>query len=279
MSNFKKLPTTLLLLGLAQFSQAAQAALPQITEPSITNITASGIIKGALGITFLLALAWLFSSNRKAINWKGVGIGLGLQITMAIGILFVPFIDKLFSIFGQLFVSVLDFTAIGSKFLLGNLVDLDKTGYIFAFQILPTIIFFSAITSLLFHLGIIQKVVAFFARIMVRFLKLSGAESLSVIGNIFLGMTEAPLMIKAYLDKMNRSEIFMVMSGGMATIAGGVLAAYVGFLGGNDPELRLQMAKTLTNGLGYGCARSHCFCQNITPSNRKHQNRSSNFRI
>ena len=122
---------------------------------------------------------------------------------------------------------------------------MDTFGFIFAFQVLPTIIFFSALTSLLFYLGVIQWVVKALAFLLSKALKISGAESLSVAGNIFLGQTEAPLLIKAYLEKMNKSEILLVMIGGMATVAGAVLAAYIGFLGGDDPVLRLQFAKHL----------------------------------
>ena len=202
--------------------------------------------RGVLGMISLIIIAFLFSSNRKAINWKTVGIGLAFQLLIAIGVLKVPFVQKVFEWIGSLFVSVLDFTRAGSKFLFeGLVVDMDTFGFIFAFQVLPTIIFFSALTSLLFYLGIIQKIVKAFGLLLTKILKISGAESLSVAGNIFLGQTEAPLLIKAYLEKMNRSEMLLVMIGGMATVAGAVLAAYIGFLGGDDPVLRLQFAKHL----------------------------------
>ncbi|MFD2822128.1 NupC/NupG family nucleoside CNT transporter [Lacinutrix iliipiscaria] len=202
--------------------------------------------RGILGMITLLVLAFLFSSNKKAINWKTVGLGLAFQLIIAVGVLRVPFVQKIFEWVGGLFVSVLDFTRAGSKFLFeGLVVDMDTFGFIFAFQVLPTIIFFSALTSLLFYLGIIQKVVKAFGMLLTKVLRISGAESLSVAGNIFLGQTEAPLLIKAYLEKMNRSEMLLVMIGGMATVAGAVLAAYIGFLGGDDPVLRLQFAKHL----------------------------------
>ena len=208
---------------------------------SVTNLW-----RGILGMVSLLIVAFLFSSNKKAIDWKTAGIGLGAQLLIAIGVLKVPFIQRIFEWVGSLFVSVLDFTRAGSKFLFeGLVVDMDKFGFIFAFQVLPTIIFFSALTSLLFYLGIIQKLVKLLAMLLTKLLKISGAESLSVAGNIFLGQTEAPLLIKAYLEKMNKSEMLLVMIGGMATVAGAVLAAYIGFLGGNDPALRLQFAKHL----------------------------------
>ena len=205
----------------------------------------TSIWKGVLGMLSLLALAFVFSANKKAINWKTVGIGIGAQLILAIGVLKVEFVKSGFEFVGGLFVNVLDFTRAGSEFLLGGMMNVDNFGFIFLFQVLPTIIFFSALTSLLFYLGIIQIVVKGLAMLLTKLLGISGAESLSVAGNIFLGQTEAPLMIKAYLEKMNKSEMLLVMVGGMATVAGGVLAAYIGFLGGNDPVLRLEFAKHL----------------------------------
>jgi CNT family concentrative nucleoside transporter len=206
----------------------------------------TSIWKGILGMISLIFIAFLFSSNKKAINWKTVGIGLAFQLLIAIGVLKVDFIKNAFEFVGGIFVKVLDFTRAGSQFLFeGLVVDMDTFGFIFAFQVLPTIIFFSALTSVLFYLGIIQWVVKAFGILLTKLLKISGAESLSVAGNIFLGQTEAPLLIKAYLEKMNRSEMLLVMIGGMATVAGAVLAAYIGFLGGDDPVLRLQYAKHL----------------------------------
>ena len=215
-----------------------------IIIPSV-GFTIEGLIRGGIGMIFVVVLAFLFSSNRRAISWKTVGIGLGLQLLLAFGILRVSFIQKAFEWVGNIFISILDYTNAGSTFLFGELMNSETYGFIFVFQILPTIIFFSALTSLFFYLGIIQVIVKVLAQLMTRLLNISGAESLSVIGNIFLGQTEAPLMIKAYLEKMNRSEILLVMIGGMATVAGGVLAAYIGFLGGDDPVLRLQFAKHL----------------------------------
>lgn len=202
--------------------------------------------RGALGMASLLLLAFLFSSNRRAINWRTVAIGLFLQLIIAIGVLKVSFVQLIFEQIGKIFVSILEFTRAGSKFLFeGLVVDTNTFGYIFAFQVLPTIIFFSALTSLLFYLGIIQKVVKALAWLLSKSLGISGAESLSVAGNIFLGQTEAPLLIKAYLEKMTKSEILLVMVGGMATVAGAVLAAYIGFLGGEDEALQLVFAKHL----------------------------------
>ena len=204
------------------------------------------LTRGILGMISLLIIAFLFSSNRRAINWKTVGIGLSFQLIIAIGVLKIPFIQSIFEFIGKLFIKVLDFTRAGSKFLFeGLVVDMDTFGFIFAFQVLPTIIFFSALTSVLFYLGIIQKIVKVFGWLLTKLLKISGAESLSIAGNVFLGQTEAPLLIKAYLEKMNKSEMLLVMIGGMATVAGAVLAAYIGFLGGDDPVLRLIYAKHL----------------------------------
>ena len=203
------------------------------------------VLRGLLGLFVLLAIAIACSADRKNIAWKTVGIGLLIQLTLAIGILRIGWIQSIFEAMGELFVSILDFTNAGSIFLFGDLMNADSYGFIFVFQILPTIVFFAALTSLLFYLGVIQVVVKFLALALTKVLKISGAESLSVIGNIFLGQTEAPLMIKAYLERMNKSEILLVMIGGMATVAGGVLAAYIGFLGGNDPVMRLEFAKHL----------------------------------
>ncbi len=202
-------------------------------------------LRGMLGIAVLILITWLFSSNRKAISWKVVLTGLLIQVLLAVSILYVPFIRIIFEYTGKIFVKILDFTGEGSTFLFGSLMDTSRFGSIFAFQILPTIIFFSALTSLLFYWGIIQIIVYGLAWAMTKALKLSGAESLSVAGNIFLGQTESPLMIKEYIPFMNKSEILLVMIGGMATLAGGVLAAYIGFLGGSDPVQRLIFAKHL----------------------------------
>ena len=205
------------------------------------------IIRGIIGIAVLLGIAYLLSSKRKAIRWKTIFIGLALQFVLAFGVLRVEWVKQLFNVMGSFFTAILEFTESGSLFLFGNLIDASNPtiGYVFALQILPTIVFFSALTSILYYFGIIQRVVKTLAWLLTKALGISGAESLSVAGNIFLGQTEAPLLIKAYLPKMNRSEILLVMTGGMATVAGGELASYVGFLGGSDPELRLSFARHL----------------------------------
>lgn len=201
--------------------------------------------RGILGMLVLLSIAFAFSAKRRAIKWRTVLIGLILQLLLAYGILEIAWIQAIFDFVGDIFVQILYFTAEGSKFLLGDLMDQNTYGYIFLFQVLPTIIFFSALTSILFYFGIIQVVVRGLAWLLSKALGVSGAEALSVAGNIFLGQTESPLMIKAYLERMTKSEVLLVMIGGMATVAGGVLAAYIGFLGGDDIAARQEFARHL----------------------------------
>lgn len=236
------------LYSLKEQPQAIQEVIPVATKNEMipnAGLSFQSIWRGALGMISLIFITFLFSSNRKAINWKTVGAGLSAQLLLAIGVLKITFVQNIFEFVGSIFVLILDFTAAGSEFLLGGMMDVESFGFIFLFQVLPTIIFFSALTSVLFYLGVIQVVVKGMAWILTKLMGISGPESLSVAGNIFLGQTEAPLMIKAYLERMTRSEILLVMIGGMATVAGGVLAAYIGFLGGSDPALRLQFAKHL----------------------------------
>ena len=204
------------------------------------------ILRPILSLVLLLGVLWLASSNRKAISWPLVIKGLLIQFGLAFLILEIDWISNGFDFIGKGFVSLLGFAREGSLFLFGDLVgNVDSFGYIFAFQVLPTIIFFSAITSLLFHFGILQRVVFVFAWFMKRTLKLSGAESLSAAANVFVGQTEAPLLVKPYIEKMTRSELLCLMSGGMSTIAGAVLAAYINYLGGDDPERQIFFARHL----------------------------------
>jgi concentrative nucleoside transporter, CNT family len=195
------------------------------------------ILRSLLGILVLVLICYALSAHRKKIDWKLVGTGLLLQFVFAILVLKIPIVKRLFESLASIFVVFLDFTKEGSRFLFGKeMIDnIPAYGYIFAIQVLPTVLFFSAFTSMLYYLGVLQKIVYGIAWVMNRTMRLSGAESLSAAGNIFLGQTEAPLLIKPYIEKMTRSEVLCVMVGGMATIAGGVLAAYVGFLGGTDP--------------------------------------------
>ena len=221
----------------------------KVTETLVPSegFNTNSLMRGALGMLVLMLIAFLLSKNRKAINWRTVGFGLLAQLLLAIGVLKVPFVQAAFEAVGKVFINILDFTMAGTKFLFAafSTGEIGESLTTFAVNILPTIIFFSALTSVLFYLGVIQKVVKAMAWMLTKLLRISGAESLSVAGNIFLGQTESPLMIKAYLEKMTKSEILLVMIGGMATVAGGVLAAYIGFLGGEDEVLRLFYAKHL----------------------------------
>ena len=204
------------------------------------------ILRGALGLTVLLAICFLLSSDRRRINWRQVGMGMLLQLSLAVLVLKVPFVDQAFEFVSSFFVIVLQFSSAGAEFLFGNIVtDMGTFGYIFAFQVLPTIIFFSALSSLLYYLGILQIIIKGFAYVMTRVMGLTGAESLAAAANIFIGQTEAPLVVRPYLEDMSRSEIACLMTGGFATIAGGVFAAYVGYLGGTDPVLQQQFATHL----------------------------------
>ncbi len=209
------------------------------------SFSIKSILRGLLGMAAILFIAWIFSLDRKAIKWKTVGIALAMQFLVAVSVIAFPAVQAVFEFLGSLFVAVLDWTKAGSTFLFGSLMDVNSFGFIFVLQILPTIIFFSALTSLFFYLGILQRVVWLMAWLLSKSLRLSGAESLSTAGNIFLGQTEAPLMVKEYIPKMTKSEVMLVMTAGMTTMAGGVLAAYIGMLGGGDKALELEFAKHL----------------------------------
>ena len=230
-----------ILFSTTAFSQNIDGS--EIIQSS--GFTIETLFRGIIGMAFLIFISFLLSNNRKAINWKTVSFGLLIQLILAISVLKISWVQAIFEFSGKIFVKILDFTMEGTKFLFGDLVSMDNFGGVFIFAILPTVIFFAALTSVLFYLGIIQKVVKLMALLLSKVLGVSGPESLSVAGNIFLGQTESPLMIKAYLEKMTKSEILLVMIGGMATVAGGVLAAYIGFLGGDDPELKVFYAKHL----------------------------------
>ena len=204
------------------------------------------IFRGILGLASLVLLLFACSRNKGSVKWGLVFKGIIIQILFAICILKVPVIMNIFEYVSKTFVVILNFTEQGSLFLFGSLIsDTQSFGYIFAFQVLPTIIFFSSLTSVLFYYGILQKVVLFFAKWMKKFFNLSGSESLAAVGNIFLGQTESPLLVKPYIKNMTTSELLCLMSGGMATIAGGVLAAYIGFLGGSDIDSQIFFAKHL----------------------------------
>jgi CNT family concentrative nucleoside transporter len=207
---------------------------------------ANDLFRCILGMSAMLGVCYLFSRNRKAINWRLVGIGVGMQFVLAVLILKVPGVSIIFDYIAAGFRKTLEFTAAGSQFLFGSIVnDMDSFGYIFAFQVLPTVVFFSALSAILYYLGILQKVVYGLAWLLSKAMGLSGPESLAAAANVFIGQTEAPLVVKPYLNKMTPSELLCVMVGGMATIAGSVFVAYVGFLGGSDPELQQFFAKHL----------------------------------
>lgn len=237
---------TIFLLSTQLYSQDISSA-NAVTSIASEGITLANVIRGFLGMAVIIFISWLFSVNRKAIDWQVVIKGISIQIILAFSILYIPFIQSIFEFVGKIFVKTLSFTEAGTEFLFKSMItgQIESPLITFAITILPTIIFFSALTSLLFYYGIIQKVVYFLALGMTKLLRLSGAESLSVAGNIFLGQTESPLMIKPYLEKMNRSEMLLVMAGGMATLAGGVLAVYIKVLGAGDPVQELLYAKHL----------------------------------
>ena len=203
------------------------------------------IARGLLGLTSLIFISFLISNDRKKIQWKTVFISIFIQFIIGVLILKISLIQSIFEIVSRFFVRIINYTASGSSFLFSTLVDQQKFAYIFAFQVLPVIIFFSALTSVLYHLGVIQKIVSFLAWILNKFLKITGAESLSLAGNIFLGQTESPILIKSYLEKMTKSQLFVVMVGGMSTVAGSVLAAYIGLLGGDDINEQLKFSNHL----------------------------------
>lgn len=237
---------TIFLLSTQLYSQDINSA-NVATSIASEGITLANVLRGFLGMAVIIFISWLFSVNRKAIDWRVVIKGISIQIILAFSILYIPFIQSIFEFVGKIFVKTLSFTEAGTEFLFKSMItgQIESPLITFAITILPTIIFFSALTSLLFYYGIIQKVVYFLALGMTKLLRLSGAESLSVAGNIFLGQTESPLMIKPYLEKMNKSEMLLVMAGGMATLAGGVLAVYIKVLGAGDPVQELLYAKHL----------------------------------
>jgi concentrative nucleoside transporter, CNT family len=216
----------------------------------------SDILFGVLGLIVLIGIAVLFSNSRKDIKWRQISIGIGLQLIFAIFVILTPWGSIFFDAIGQFFVKIISFTNEGAQFVFGALAsqsdfarafseDYKSLGFVFAFQVLPTIIFFSSLMTVLYHLGVMQKIVQGMAWVMAKAMKVSGAESISVAANVFIGQTEAPLVVRPYVKDMTKSELLTLMIGGMATIAGGVLAAYVGLLGGTDPALQLYYAKHL----------------------------------
>lgn len=246
----KILPAAFILVLLASTYAGAQESILAnpykdiLLEKSI-SFSIGHILKGLLGMAAIVFVCWCFSSNKKGIDWGTVGKALFLQLAIAVSVLAFPAVQTVFEVLGHGFVAVLGWTKAGSNFLFGGLMDTSKFGFVFVFQILPTIVFFSALMSLFFYLGIMQKVVYGMGWVFTKFMRLSGAESLSCAGNIFLGQTEAPLMVKEYIPKMTRSELMLIMTCGMSTMAGGVMAAYIAMLGGGDRVMEIEFAKHL----------------------------------
>lgn len=244
------------------YSFAATATIPITAESEINpdnsqsnlavntdlgiGINLNSIGRGLLGMFFLITVCFLLSSNRRKINWRLVLTGITLQLIFAVLVLKVDFVAYGFDWISRKVVEFLNIAEQGALFVFGKLVDPSASmGYIFAFKVLPTIVFFSAFTSLLYYLGILQVVVKGLAWVMSKTMRLSGAESLAAAANVFIGQTEAPLVVKPYLDKMTKSEMLCLMVGGMATIAGGVLAAFIAFLGGDSIAEQAVFAKHL----------------------------------
>ena len=200
---------------------------------------------GCFGLAVLISIAFSLSSNRKEVDWKLVISGIGLQLFFAILVILVPGGREFFEVLSRIFVTIIGFAMDGSAFIFGPLADPSNLGFIFAFQVLPTIIFFASLMGVLYHLGLMQKIVQAMAWVMLKVMRISGSESLSVAANVFVGQTEAPLVVRPYISRMTESELFTMMVGGMATIAGGVLAAYITMLGGADEAARIFYAKHL----------------------------------
>ena len=205
----------------------------------------TSILFGLFGLSVLIGIAWLFSNNKGAVDWRLVLTGITLQIGFAALVLLVPGGREVFDWLGHGFVKILEFVSAGSNFIFGSLMDTSKFGFIFAFQVLPTIIFFAALMGVMYHLGVMQFIVRMMALAITKVMRVSGAETTSVCASVFIGQTEAPLTVRPYIPRMTESELITMMIGGMAHIAGGVLAAYVGMLGGGDPEQQAFYAKHL----------------------------------
>lgn len=240
----KSIPSPIVSIDESNAQSSSNTPTASVSEGLSISLESLG--RGLLGLSFLVLVGFLLSSNRRRIDWRLVGTGLLLQVVFAVLVLKVDRVAQSFDWLSQQVVTFLNFSEKGAEFLFGGLVNNQDTfGYIFAFKVLPTVVFFSAFTSVLYYFGIIQRVIKVFAWIMSRTMRLSGAESLAAAANIFIGQTEAPLVVKPYLDKMTKSELMCLMVGGMATIAGGVLAAYIAFLGGSSEAEKIYFAKHL----------------------------------
>ncbi|MCB9169660.1 MAG: Na+ dependent nucleoside transporter [Flavobacteriales bacterium] len=258
----------LLLLLLLPLPVLAQAGPAPVEGMSVT-----GVMRGLLGLATVVGLCWLFSADRRHIPWHLVWKGLLFQFTLAVLVLKVPGAATVFEWLSAAFVKVISFADRGSEFLFSSFTNgkTDNALLNFAFRVLPTIIYFSALMSLFYYLGVLQKFVQAFAWLMKRTLRISGAESLSAAGNIFLGQTESPLLIRPYLNTMTRSELLCVMVGGMATIAGGVLASYINFLGGTDPVQKILFAKHLLTASLMSAPAAVVAAKMLLPEREKYQ--------
>ena len=236
-----------LILNEDRINYAFEKSISSVKSMSTSGIDLTSIFRGLLGIISLILIAFLFSRDRKSIDWRLVVKGLFIQILFAILILKVPFVSNSFEFIGKIFTKIISFTQDGTLFLFSSFESglIESPLMNFVVMILPTVIFFSALTSLFYYWRVIPKIVYAFAWVMKRTMGISGPESVAAAGNIFLGQTESPLLVKPYLDKMTLSEMMCLMTGGMATIAGGVLAAYIGFLGGDNLEEQIMFAKHL----------------------------------
>jgi CNT family concentrative nucleoside transporter len=229
----------------------------------------SSILRGIMGMLFLFFVAFALSRNRKAINWSLVLKGSLLQLILALFILKVPFVSSIFDWLAKAFTKVIDFSHEGAIFLFGSMGEMPPMLANFAFWILPTVVFVSALSSLMYYFGILQFVVKKMAWVMNRFLGISGSESVAAAANVFVGQTEAPLLVKPYLDRMTRSEMLCLMVGGMATIAGGVLGAVVGILGQGDPVMELFYAKHLLTASLMSAPAAIVFAKILLPETEK----------
>ncbi|GGY25416.1 NupC/NupG family nucleoside CNT transporter [Paludibacterium paludis] len=217
------------------------------------------------GVLLLLAMAWGLSTNRRAIAWRTVATGLAIQSALYVLITYVPAVNAAFSAMGDGFARMLAFSAEGAGFVFGDLARPARFGFVFAFVVLPVVIFFSALSAMCYHLGLLQRVVAMLAWVMTRAMRLSGRESLVVAANIFLGQTEAPLLIRPYIASLTRSELATVMIAGMGTLSASVMAAYVSFLGGNDPLEQAKFARFLLTASFMNAASAAVFAKILFP--------------
>lgn len=234
------------------------------------------LLRGILGIITILAIAYALSYDRKRIDWRLVGGGLLMQIVFALAVLYVPFIGGLLEGLGKIFVKLMDFTDAGLSFLLGPYAS-KSNGFSFLIHSLPIVIFFSALVSMFYHWGIIQRVVGAFSWLLRKFMNISGSEGLVASGNIFMGMTESPVLIKNYLPTMNRSEIFLVMVSGMGTIAGSVMGTYIGMLGGTDPASKVLFAKHLLSASVMAVPGSIVLAKMLCPQTEKATDQIASF--